>query len=311
MSDNQIKLVAEESNMASRAIRVLCVDDEEFNLDILDKHLKKSGYEVVTAADGQKALDILKRPRHGIDVILLDRMMPVMDGMELLRKVKADSELKDMPVIMQTAAVGTNEAVEGIEAGAYYYVTKPYEAEMLLSIVAAAVRDIREGSSLKSKVTKKEEVQPLIKRMEFEVITLKEARALASYLAGFASDPSKAIIGLTALMVNAIEHGNLEIGFEKKNDLLKTRKWEQEIERRLALPKYKDRKVKINFERTDLGARVVIKDEGAGFNWKDYLEFDPARMVEPSGRGIAMANVANPGVIKFTGTGNQVIFTIK
>ncbi len=310
MVDNQIKLAAEESDIAQRNACILCVDDEVFNLEIMEKHLHKANYKTICATDGQKAWEILKFSDERIDVVLLDRMMPEMDGITLLKHMKADPELKNIPVILQTAKGGSDEAVEGIEAGAYYYVTKPYAAKMLLSVIEAALREFSEQQILHNQINKRNAVVANMQSATFHFKGLDDARELAGYIASMTADPSRYIVGLTALLINAIEHGNLGIGGEAKYDLLVNGEWEKEIAKRLQLKENEYKKVVVSIERNKHKLLVIIKDQGAGFNWRNHLEFDPTRMTEPCGRGIAMAGTTNPGNLKFIGNGNEVHYLL-
>src|SRR5947207_1899611 len=110
----------------NRKARILVVDDHEDNIELLRARLEARGYEVDGATDGQQALD--KVEEICPDLILLDVMMPKMDGMEVARRLKAriaNKELPFIPIIMQTALDSTEQKVEGLDAGAIDYVTKP------------------------------------------------------------------------------------------------------------------------------------------------------------------------------------------
>ena len=102
----------------------------------------RAGYEVVLAEDGLAALERLEE-NPDTAAIVLDRMMPEMDGMEFLSRIKANPKFQDIPVIMQTAAAGSEQVLQGIQAGVYYYLTKPYDDVLLLAILEAALRDAR------------------------------------------------------------------------------------------------------------------------------------------------------------------------
>ena len=121
-------------------IKVLAVDDDEFNLDIMTGYLEAEGFEVITAGNGDRALHSLQTIPD-IELVILDRMMPDMSGMEVLEKIKEIPGLKRIPVIMQTAAAGTDQVSQGIEAGAYSYLTKPYEDSALIGIIKAALKN--------------------------------------------------------------------------------------------------------------------------------------------------------------------------
>ena len=112
---------------------ILCVDDEEANLKLLEKLLVPRGYVVVSAASGKDAL--LKIRSQAIDLILLDIIMPGMDGFEVCRQIKEDQKLRNIPVIMITASVVKQDHVRGIEAGADEFLSKPFDqAEVLARI---------------------------------------------------------------------------------------------------------------------------------------------------------------------------------
>src|SRR5665648_793350 len=107
-----------------------------------------------------------------VDAIVLDRMMPRMDGMKVLSKLKSDSRLREIPVIMQTAAASSDQIVEGIRAGAYYYLTKPYEDIILLGIISAAIDGAAEKKNLRDEIVKTYRVQALLQQGRFRFRTL-------------------------------------------------------------------------------------------------------------------------------------------
>ncbi|MCQ4727365.1 response regulator YycF [Anaerotignum faecicola] len=115
--------------------KVLVVDDEKNIVDIIKFNLKKEGYDVVTAADGQEA--ILKAYTENPDLILLDIMMPNVDGYEACRKIR---EKYDTPIIMLTARAEEVDKVLGFELGADDYVTKPFGVRELMARVKANLR---------------------------------------------------------------------------------------------------------------------------------------------------------------------------
>jgi len=118
--------------------RLLVVDDHEDNVEVLRARLEARGYEVKGANDGQAALDIVD---HWVpDLILLDVMMPKVDGLEVVRRIKANDALPFIPVIMQTALDSTERMVAGFEAGADDYVTKPINFAELEARVKSLLR---------------------------------------------------------------------------------------------------------------------------------------------------------------------------
>jgi len=115
------------------AAHVLIVDDTPKNLQVLGSVLRQAGYEISVAVNGLKAIEAVERARP--DLVLLDVIMPVMDGFEACRRLKEKPETSDIPVIFLTAKVETDDIVRGFELGAVDYVTKPFQSEELLQRV--------------------------------------------------------------------------------------------------------------------------------------------------------------------------------
>jgi adenylate cyclase len=118
--------------------RILIADDQPMNVDILQTRLAVHGYELLTAADGEEALGVARAQLP--DLILLDIMMPKMDGLEVCRLLKGDAALPFMPIIMVTAKADTRDIVAGLEAGADEYLTKPVDQAALVARVKSMLR---------------------------------------------------------------------------------------------------------------------------------------------------------------------------
>jgi DNA-binding response OmpR family regulator len=115
------------------AKKVLAVDDDENILSLERTILEQKGFQVTGAVGGAEALKILQTERF--DLVLLDVMMPEVDGFTVCRKIKEDPRLRDMPVIFLTAKGGGEALAEGFESGAVMYINKPFTANKLLTIV--------------------------------------------------------------------------------------------------------------------------------------------------------------------------------
>ncbi|MDT8446349.1 MAG: response regulator [bacterium] len=119
---------------------ILVVDDEPANRAAIADALIDEGYRYLECENGQIAWDFLQHDSDQVGLLLLDWMMPVMDGPSLLAKIKADHRLKDIPVILQTARVEAESQVEGLDLGACHYLPKPYDDSVLLGMIRAAIR---------------------------------------------------------------------------------------------------------------------------------------------------------------------------
>lgn len=289
---------------------VLVVDDEIFNLEILSEHLSDEGYNVVSAEDGAKAWALLEESPERFDTVLLDRMMPHMNGMEVLERIKGHSQLNMLPVVMQTAKAASQDILDGLQAGAYYYLTKPFDKETMLAIVKTAVADYKTYRTLQQETAKTARTLSLMTQGQFAFRTLDEARDLAALLANAGPQAGKAVLGLSELLINAVEHGNLGITYEDKSKLNEEGTWEAEVLRRLALPEHAGKQVTVSFEYEDDEMRFLISDQGKGFDWESYLEISPERAFDNHGRGIAMARMVSFDRVEYLGNGSQVLAAI-
>jgi CheY-like chemotaxis protein len=119
-------------------VRVLVVDDDESTAVMVSRFLAKEGFDVLTALDATKALDLLSREK--VDAVVTDLMMPRIDGRELVRQLRADPKTRDLPVIMVTA-YGSDEAAEaGLRDGASLFLAKPLDLTLLATVLRLASR---------------------------------------------------------------------------------------------------------------------------------------------------------------------------
>lgn len=293
--------------MTAETTRVLIVDDNPHDRALLQEHLSREGYELETAEDGVEAFHLLERDPWRYDVVLLDRNMPRLGGVELLQWLKANAELRSLPVILQTASDSRVDLLAAMKGGAFYYLTKPYDVEMLLTVVATAARDRASYRQLQSVSRRSEMATGMLRSATFRLRTIEEARDVGTLVAGFCPDPANTVIGLTELIVNAVEHGNLGITYAEKSELNGINRWLDELERRAALPENLTKFVDVTYERYDDEIRITIRDQGAGFDWRPYLEPDPTRVFDTHGRGITIARRLSFDDLEYHDPGNEVV----
>ena len=123
---------------------ILTVDDEEHILELISYNLELNGYEVLKALTGEEALEILDQ--HQVDLVLLDRMLPGIDGIEVLKQIRGDKNKKDLPVILLTAKSEEFDKVVGLEIGADDYICKPFGIHELVARIKAVLRRTGDGS---------------------------------------------------------------------------------------------------------------------------------------------------------------------
>ena len=271
--------------------------DESNNKDRYVEFLSEQDYQFTLADSGEEAWQLLTSDPDKFDVILIDHKLSDIKAEVFLDNMQNHGELHGTVVLL-------TETNKNLDIGAQYYVSKPIEQETLSSIVIAAVRhQISYQHRVKNKIA-----LGLLKQAEFQLKTIHQAHALASYLSDIYPDPQKVITGLTELMINAVEHGNLAISYDEKTELTKQGKLNQEIQRRQSLPEYKDKYVSVSFQLSETMLEITIEDQGKGFDWEQYMEFDTDRLLDPHGRGIAIANKLSFCEVEYIGgIGNKVV----
>lgn len=285
---------------------ILVVDDEPLNLQMIADSLGGMDYELVMAASGEQAWAMLQADPHRYSAVILDRMMPEVDGIEVLRRIKCDQALKILPVIIQTALAAPEQVAEGLREGALYYLAKPLNPTVLRAVVATAMRDRAEYFVEKQDIDDKLKAYQHLKDATFSFRTDAEARQIAVLLSSFCVSGDIALMGLTELMLNAVEHGNLGITYEEKTRLIAEGRLHEEVDRRLALPEFADKMATARFRR--IGKRLVfnITDQGKGFDWATYLEMSEERLMHNHGRGIAMSRNIAFSSLTYNAPGNSV-----
>jgi len=289
--------------------RLLLVDDEPFNLELLSELLQDAGYDTVQAEDGETAWQILQQEGETFSAVLLDKMMPGISGFELLRRMKASSKLAFVPAIMQTAVGAAASVQEGLSSGAFYYLTKPFSRDMLLAVVAAAAVHWDRHQHFKELANQQAGALRHMNSASFCFRNLLEAQHVTALLARASPEPEKVATGLFELIVNAIEHGNLEVSYEDKTRLQSQDRWESELEKRLADPMLGQRRVWVDMAREAGSLRFTIRDEGQGFDWQNFQDSAPDALLSSHGRGILIARRLSFDEVAYQGCGNVVVAT--
>ena len=268
---------------------ILIVDNESFDLSALQEMLDEADYRFVTATSGAETKEIITKHEPHLAAILIDWILPDTDGVALLVWLKSRPELRDVDVIVHSIEFDPENVERGIDCGAYYYLTKPFEELQLEAIVRAAISSHELKQRLKEKVKATEDAFRLLDHGRFRFRTIAEAELLAIHIASACGTPDCSI-GLRELLVNAVEHGNLEISYEEKGRLLSGQRLDAERNRRLALTKYRDRFVEVGLQRFPGRMEVTIKDSGRGFDFERFMTIDNDRLFDAHGRGVLMAS---------------------
>lgn len=301
------EIYSSEEDQPFESARIIAVDDDKTMRFMLQSQLEDLGYECDMAENGSEALEMLRENETGWDVMLLDREMPVMNGLKVVEQMKNDPVLRNIPIIMQTGSDKPEQIKEGIDAGVFYYLTKPIDDKILKSVLSSAVRESKKKKVLSNELQQHRTSFNLIERCTFQYRTLPEAESLACFIANCYPDPQRVVSGLAELLINAVEHGNLEIGYSEKTWLIQAGTWYEEMMRRVDLPEHKQKFVEVTLKNQSEGIYLKIKDQGPGFDWRRFLEVDPSRALDNHGRGIAQALAISFDDVSYNEQGNSVM----
>ena len=293
------------------ATRILTIDDDPAILHLVDHVLTRRGHQVITRPDPAQAMQYLETHARRVSVIICDWNMPGMTGLQFVQKIKAIDSLRFIPVIMLTGRSQPQDIQAGINAGAFYYLTKPFEQGVLLSLIESAIISRLHIQNLQIELDDTLIVTHLVDEALFHFKTINEAERLAFWFSQCCPDPAGARLGLHELLINAVEHGNLEISYDDKTILKSENTLTEVIKVRLQSPPYKDRRGTLHFKKEKDQLVFHIMDQGPGFDFAEYLTLSPDRAFANHGRGIAMANHLSFQSLEYIDPGNQVIARIK
>lgn len=283
-------------------ITILVADDDDLNLEILVKTVEDLGHIAIPAEDGLIAWNKILEHQENLDLIILDRMMPEINGFELDRKVRTELKNNHIPVIIQSGKCEDDVFLSSFNAGSMFYIKKPFEFVHMENFITMALNRKHISNKLLELLANN-------KPIEFGNYKCNDFSSIYKLAAKIAllSDNKFAVAGaLTEIMINALEHGNLGIGQEKLK-LLEQRTYGQALKK--AFEASSDKFIEIDVSSSQNIVNVKISDQGQGFDYKTELVFDHKKVGKLAGRGIYFAKRSLN--LEYLGNGNQVISSFK
>lgn len=292
-------------------LKLLVIGSDKTTQAFLQSSLENEGFQLCFVANCNEARQrIFQSSAPSYSAYLFDDLNNNSENLALLKALKADSKYAIVPAIFQTDAQHYPQIQQGLENGAYFYLLKPYTRPLLLSVLNAAIKGVANHHDISRQLNEIKTARSLLKKALFHIKTIDDAKSLSSVLAYTAPAPQNTAVGLFELMINAIEHGTLQMTYEEKTRLIKQDKLQQEIQRRLALPEHKNKVVEVLFERTDTQLQFTVRDSGEGFHYSPFLEFSIERAMHSHGRGIMIANKLSFDELIYQNNGSTVIARI-
>ena len=210
---------------------------------------------------------------------------------------------------MITGSDSPKEIKEGIDAGVFYYLTKPVQADLLKSVILSAIKESQQQRSLNTELKRHKTSFMLMDRARFHIRTLDEAENISCFVANCFPNSDKLLPAIAELLINAIEHGNLQISYEEKTELIASSRWREELNKRANQPEYKNKTAEIIFSKENDVYSLQVSDQGNGFAWKKFLQINPSRALDNHGRGVARANMVF-SKLQYNKEGNKVLAII-
>lgn len=284
---------------------ILVIDDEDALRKMLRIALTEKGYTVFEASNGIEGIKVFKKISPGI--VLTDVNMPEMNGIEMTRKIKEINE--DADIVIMTGFGTEDLVIDAIRAGASNYIKKPLQFNELFSIL--------DSIAFKREARKRYEVVKDVVQYEEKKITmennLEKIWGVVNQVFYNVTDKNEEIsidglkLGLYEIIVNAIEHGNLEISFEEKKKALQENSYSGLLTKRMDKANREGKNVRIHSIFDKKHIKITVTDCGKGFDYSNLPnQSDPETMLSAHGRGILLASVYYDSV-EYKHPGNSVV----
>jgi len=272
-------------------VRALLVEADPLQARILADYLQEGGFTVETHAEPPS-------PPDRFDLLVVDRSLSA----ELVASNRRRPPRDRLPLILLVDDAAQEDVIQGLESG-HYIASKPVGRAFLLALAERAIRSRSRLRDLSEELERDREGLHQLVEARFEFRTREEACAVAGSLSQ-AFPPSKLLsVGILEVLINAVEHGNLEIGGARKQALIETGRLDEEVARRLRDPRLGARRAYALLRRTTAEIWLVVEDQGPGFDERALTRDGGAF----HGRGIEMARAAGFSTFRYEPPGNRVV----
>jgi DNA-binding response OmpR family regulator len=274
----------------------------------LEEQLRRLGFRVTPLRQAQETLTLVELAPTA-DAIVLDWRSGCDKDRAFAKSLAKAAAQGQIPVLTLAADCRANDVRLAAEAGLPLHVSMPCPLSKLKAALTAMIARPHPAAERASSGTDLEDAVSLLENCKFRFRTPEDIEKLVPLLARLFPHPGRTAAGIAELMLNAIEHGNLEIGHERKADWVARGIYRAELAKRLATPPFSARWAEVSITKREDGVMIVIMDQGCGFCWQNLVASEPSRsgaIIDPSGRGIATAREVSFDRLRFNHQGNQV-----
>jgi serine phosphatase RsbU (regulator of sigma subunit)/anti-sigma regulatory factor (Ser/Thr protein kinase) len=253
---------------------------------------------------GELSLDV--RAGAFVECVLLGG--PLLDVLSDLLTLRDEPNLARVPVLTVVSQAADEQVAACVRAGAFYCFVEPVD-RALLSAMLRAASALRQGpkSEQPAGPPALPHDLPHVKEIVLSVRSLADARLVSAFVSELCPQPARQALGVSELLLNAIEHGNLEISGAEKAQLVRDGTFQSVLAERAADPRYAEREVTVWLRRASDHVEIVCEDQGPGFDWKSLEAKAAADPDAPNGRGIALSRALAFDSLEYLGRGNVAV----
>jgi len=273
--------------------------------------LGEAGHSFYTCTSSAAVLAVVETFGYKLDAVFFDSSVDEADVLTIVGAIRRLALGHRIALIRIAANPSEAQIIAGLRAGVWHYVATPCSPELLLALIESIASDHERHQRLLTQFEQDNQALRNLTEGVFRFRSIEDVEQIARLIANACAHPDRVILGLSELMLNAIEHGNLGIGFEEKLRINARGTWLEEINRRLAAPEQTDRYATLVFRREPGAFTIRIEDTGKGFDWTPYFEISTKRAFDPHGRGIAVARSLSFDSLVYFGRGNIVTATVR
>lgn len=295
----------QERSSTAAPIGVVLIGDDAHDLLASVEQLRTSGFSSLLVAVPSAMGELGRSIETDADIVVVHQPQPLDAMVEFLDAWSHDAGRAGARTIVQTRHRCSADRRQLIKAGADYVLAMPIAEATLSRVLRAALIDLATSESIQRFVASRKSAVGRMVSAVFEIRSLNEAEKLSTMLAMHYPVPGQVAIGIWELLSNAVEHGNLEIDYDEKTMLVESGSFADEVSRRLNLPRYAGRVVRVEFERTAEAIHLRVIDEGSGFDFARFCDAD-VPTDRPNGRGICIARRLCFSRLTYRGPGNAV-----